>query len=106
MVIKVSILENIDGRFPGNVDDKFLKITVKDTGIGISKVNQNKLFKLFGYIKSKSGVNQGGIGLGLLISKKICEQFGGFITMESQEDIGSSFSFVLKLIKPNDIDIL
>ena len=83
-----------------------MKITVKDTGVGISKSNQEKLFKLFGYVKSKDGVNSGGIGLGLLISKKICDQFGGTINLISEVGKGSEFSFVLKLIKPNEIENL
>ena len=54
-------------------ESRYLKITVKDTGIGISKENQDKLFKLFGYYSGGEGVNTHGIGLGLVISKKIIE---------------------------------
>ena len=42
---------------------------VQDTGIGIEKKDQDKLFNLFGYLKDAEGVNTHGIGLGLLISK-------------------------------------
>lgn len=70
---------------------------VKDTGIGISKQDQKKLFRLFGYVSNQEGVNVNGIGLGLVISKKIVEQFGGRITMKSELGKGSEFCFYLKL---------
>ena len=47
-----------------------VKIYVEDSGIGIKKENQDKLFHLFGSIKEKD-LNTNGIGLGLVISKKI-----------------------------------
>ena len=58
-------------------DEMFLRITVEDTGKGIKKEDQNKLFKLFGYVEDAQGLNLHGIGLGLVISKKIVDQFDG-----------------------------
>ena len=52
-------------------DVKHLFITVRDTGIGISKKNQGKLFKFFGFIKDSERMNTNGVGLGLVISKQI-----------------------------------
>ena len=52
---------------------KFIEIEVKDTGIGIDEEDQKKLFKLFGFIKHKGRLNTRGIGLGLMIAKKIVE---------------------------------
>ena len=52
---------------------KMLVIEVIDTGIGISETNQRKLFKLFGILDDKEGLNVNGIGLGLNISKNICQ---------------------------------
>jgi signal transduction histidine kinase len=46
---------------------------VKDTGIGIHDRDKDKLFKLFGKLKVKSGINQHGVGLGLTICKKLVE---------------------------------
>ena len=48
-----------------------LKISVKDSGIGISEENQKKLFKLFGFINETVAFNKNGIGLGLMISDKL-----------------------------------
>ena len=45
-----------------------IKINVEDTGIGIEEEDQDKLFKLFGFVKDSHGVNIHGIGLGLVIS--------------------------------------
>ena len=56
--------------------DDFLQISVIDTGIGISQEDQEKLFKLFGFVESTS-TNTHGIGLGLVISSHIVEEFGG-----------------------------
>ena len=58
-------------------DEMFLRITVEDTGKGIKKEDQHKLFKLFGYVEDAQGLNLHGIGLGLVISKKIVDQFDG-----------------------------
>ena len=50
-----------------------LEIQVIDTGIGIKKEDQGKLFKLFGFLDSSQELNTKGIGLGLHISKMICQ---------------------------------
>ena len=52
-------------------DEKLLKISVTDTGLGIKEEDQGKLFKLFGQVQNNQGLNQGGIGLGLVIIEKI-----------------------------------
>lgn len=61
-------------------DDKYLKISVIDTGIGIPKENQDKLFKLFGFVQDDQHLNVNGIGLGLMISKQIVEKFDGTVS--------------------------
>ena len=78
-----------------------MKISVQDTGIGIKHEDKNKLFKLFGYLKESQRQNVHGIGLGLVISKQIVEQFGGNIFVESELGVGTSFTFILKLNKEN-----
>ena len=70
-----------------------MKITVEDTGIGISDANQKKLFKVFGYVDDKSAMNAKGIGLGLVISERITKMFNGEMSLESILGEGSKFSF-------------
>ena len=50
-----------------------IEMQVVDTGVGISEEDQKKLFKLFGFLDANKEINTKGIGLGLHISKMICE---------------------------------
>ena len=54
-------------------EENFLSIAVRDTGIGISKENQSKLFQLFGFLSDSVQMNKQGVGLGLVIAKQICQ---------------------------------
>ena len=83
------------------VDDNFLQISVVDTGVGISKENQEKLFKLFGFLAETQKMNKNGVGLGLVIAKDICESFGGTISVESEIGSGTTFTYTFAL---EDID--
>ena len=79
----------------------FLKISVTDTGIGIPWRDQDKLFKLFGFVQSTQQYNKNGIGLGLVISEKIVTRFGGKIGFKStpfpEKNYGTTFYFTIKL---------
>jgi signal transduction histidine kinase/CheY-like chemotaxis protein/HPt (histidine-containing phosphotransfer) domain-containing protein len=81
--------------FSAMVDDKSvkLKIAVSDTGIGISKENQNRIFRSFEQAERGTTRKYGGTGLGLAISRKIVEAYGSKLTLESTEGKGSEFSF-------------
>ena len=79
------------------IDDDYLQIAIEDTGVGISKDNQEKLFKLFGFLEETSKQNKNGVGLGLAISKQIVEQFEGDITIDSELGVGSTFTFRFKI---------
>lgn len=71
---------------------KKLRITITDTGIGISKKEQSKIFSRF-FRGSKNSV--AGSGLGLAISKAVIEDLGGQIRLQSQPKRGSSFTVIL-----------
>ena len=61
-----------------------------------------KLFKNFGKLEDKQLINKGGLGLGLTISKTICELLGGSISVDSKLDVGSRFTFKIKIELLND----
>lgn len=66
---------------------------VTDTGIGISKENQDKLFKSFSQVDASISRKYGGTGLGLNISKQLVEMMGGSIDVQSEVNQGTMFSF-------------
>lgn len=85
-----------------------LHIEVQDTGIGIAKEKQDKLFQSFSQADSSISGEYGGTGLGLSICKEILSLLNGEITVRSTESNGSCFSFTLPLqkweSKNNDLD--
>jgi hypothetical protein len=72
--------------------------------MGISEKNQRKLFKLFGFIDETESKNTSGIGLGLMISDKLVTEFGGKFDLNSEEGVGSIFSFTIKLESAKDME--
>ena len=74
-----------------------IEISVADTGVGIKKEDQEKLFKLFGFLDRTKELNTRGVGLGLHISKQIVQQFGGEIFCESSWGKGTTFRFLMSL---------
>ena len=74
-----------------------IKITIVDTGIGISEEQQARLFRAFTQAETDTTRKFGGTGLGLAISKTIIEMTGGEIWVESQIEKGSTFAFTTKM---------
>ncbi|MBM2820869.1 MAG: multi-sensor signal transduction histidine kinase [Candidatus Berkelbacteria bacterium] len=75
--------------------DKEVVVQVKDTGLGISKEGQKKLFEKFYRVRTEKTRQVTGTGLGLWITKQLVEKQGGKIWVESEEGKGSDFSFSL-----------
>lgn len=86
-----------------NVDDS-LHISVKDTGIGIPKSAMKDIFALFRQAHEGYSRNFEGAGLGLTITQKLTKMMGGEIFVESEENVGSTFTVVFPVIKSDEID--
>ncbi|MGI6665339.1 MAG: response regulator [Christensenellaceae bacterium] len=80
-------------------DDCTLYVEVIDTGIGISKEQQSRLFQSFEQADGSISRRFGGTGLGLVISKNIVELMGGDIWVESAPNRGSRFQFTVNVKK-------
>lgn len=79
--------------------DVTIMCRVTDTGIGISKENLTKVFEHFTQAESEITRKYGGTGLGLTIVKKLVENQGGAIRVESKLEKGTTFSFSLNFAK-------
>ncbi|WP_191963376.1 ATP-binding protein [Flavobacterium luteum] len=77
--------------------EKFLEITVRDSGIGIDKKNVSVIFDRFRRIEDDFSVELSGLGLGLAICKAYVEMLGGTIQVESTVGEGSTFIFSIPL---------
>lgn len=78
-------------------EEDAVRISVQDTGIGMSPEQVAKIFKPFTQAKSSISENFGGTGLGLAISSRLAEQMHGEITVTSQLDKGSTFILEIQL---------
>jgi len=77
-------------------DIAVIKITVSDTGIGLSKDQQQHLFSAFRQADTTTARRFGGTGLGLVISKHLVEQMRGQIGVDSSPNEGSTFWFTFR----------
>lgn len=78
------------------VDDK-IEITIEDNGVGISKEDLPKLFRIDVNHSTSGTNNEQGTGLGLILCKEFVEKNGGEIWVESEEGKGSKFKFTFPL---------
>lgn len=92
VVIKVSSLPVEPGS-----DRTQLEFIIQDTGPGLSKSDQQRIFEEFEQTDDGSNRRHNGAGLGLAISKRIIEKMGGEIALESKLGQGSEFSFTLSV---------
>ncbi|ELR14948.1 twocomponent hybrid sensor and regulator kinase [Acanthamoeba castellanii str. Neff] len=74
-----------------------LHFEVTDTGIGIPHEKQSRLFRPFSQVDSSATRKYEGTGLGLVISKRLCELMGGHMEVHSEEGKGSMFTFTIRV---------
>ncbi len=90
IIVAVAVMEQ-------NNNEAKLHFSVRDSGIGMTPEQQQKLFQSFSQADTSTTRRFGGTGLGLAISKKLSELMGGEIWVESEVGSGSTFHFTVKL---------
>ncbi|MGL6243443.1 transporter substrate-binding domain-containing protein [Pseudomonas sp.] len=78
-------------------DRMLLQLQVQDSGVGISEQDQRRLFEPFAQADNAGQSVRGGAGLGLVISRSLCEMMGGSLQLSSQAGIGTQVQVSLEL---------
>ncbi|KAI9318740.1 hypothetical protein BX666DRAFT_2026165 [Dichotomocladium elegans] len=84
-------------------DELVLRFSVQDTGIGMKEEEIKSLFVPFSQVDGSTTRNFGGTGLGLSICLELVQLMGGDIWVESQENVGSTFYFRVRVMKPSTL---
>jgi len=84
-------------------DKKFALVSVSDSGVGITKENQSKIFNRFFQVDDSSKRNYGGSGIGLALVKELTTLLGWDISVNSSEGEGTEFTLKIPLLSQNEI---
>ncbi len=96
-------IEVIVSRKERNENKNIIQFEIKDSGIGLSEIQKENLFKPFSQADSSTTRKYGGTGLGLAICKNLIEILGGNIYIESVEGQGTSFIFSVISLESNEV---
>jgi PAS domain S-box-containing protein len=90
-----------------NLSDEYAQLvcSVKDTGIGIDPNHQERVLQPFQQGDLSSTRRYGGTGLGLTISRNLCEKLGGKLSFQSVLGEGSTFTFTVLMRKPREVSV-
>ncbi|AWK05647.1 PAS domain-containing sensor histidine kinase [Flavobacterium crocinum] len=94
-MIEISQEENLDAEIP-NQNAKFVKVQIKDNGIGMEENHLLKIFIIFQRLHARNEYS--GNGIGLAICKKIMENHSGIITVESTLNEGTTFNLYFPIV--------
>lgn len=81
------------------IENQQLRLSVQDTGIGISQKDQERIFERFYRVDKARSRHSGGTGLGLAIVQNYTELLGGKIAIDSHLGLGTTFTITLPLTK-------
>ena len=98
-------LEKGDVSVRSYTDGTDIFVEIKDSGIGISEEDQERLFEKFFRSPSREARTQQGTGLGLAIVRSIAERHGGRVWVESKEGTGSTFHLQVPIMQPESSEI-
>lgn len=90
-------------QLPEFMSQEYVKIAVKDNGIGIAPENWSKVFEQFKQIENSLSRKVGGSGLGLPIAKRLMDAHKGFIWLESEVNKGTTFFLALPIMSEKEI---
>lgn len=90
---------------PSGTDPIFVTFEVKDTGQGLTEEEMKSLFQRFKQASARTHVKYGGSGLGLFISRRLCEMHNGQIGVASLPGVGSTFAFYVESRLPSEASL-
>ena len=90
--VQGTITFRIKRKYETSSSKEWIHFEVSDTGIGIAPEEMERIFEAFSQVDDSSTRRYEGAGLGLAITQYFCQIMGGFITVESKLDQGSTFT--------------